>query len=634
MPRDPWSPMSPLERITEETLPPDIEEISRLMPDMPRGLGILRQTLALLPNPLQAFVRQSLPADEISAPGQGSDALAGGGIGMTSPAELPPGTIQQQTPPRSPMNLFLTLEDLWSVNIGLYALEVGPLIFNGATFESWHRDTVGGGLQGEWSEDPIVANAWNEISGWDPGDSTYTGIELVDAETGVVWIRTGGKAVGTQPYSRWPETRPSTGKPSGPYPWDDPTWVFETTFMMRFLSRLTFTWADLKYYNPSGNWLDSILNVIVNSAGSWSLFDDFNRVVASDGLGVASSGALWTKLGGSSTASVDGTQAVIVTSGTFTQYEAPYVGSGKTRMKWRFKTPAAIPAGTNYVSVTGSFIANNTNGSQLFITIGSGSSGEIQVNSVFGGVGSPGNLAKTDWLPDTWYAAALEYEPGVRTRARVWLDSDPEPATWDVTSTLTSSHEVQAIRIQTSKSLALGATTTYRDDLYTATGYTGTDPSDGEVSMDRGEDSTYPDAVTPGDVGSVAGGLVLGSLYHLRVEFDKEVGAKAYVWLDGDPQPSTPTVELAHPFFRSPGHQPNAGQPSPMIHVGTSDGVTADYDTIDNAPYAPNGIRVFASGIDWTRLVTQAPAEGAWRFTTIPESGMDIAYQIIGADNA
>ena len=77
----------------DRILADDLEDIAAAIPQVPRGLGLLRQQLALLPNPLQATFRPSLPVDEMSPPAEAADTMAGDGPGTVSGATLIDGSV-------------------------------------------------------------------------------------------------------------------------------------------------------------------------------------------------------------------------------------------------------------------------------------------------------------------------------------------------------------------------------------------------------------------------------------------------------------------------------------------------------------------------------------------------------------
>lgn len=82
--------------IDPERLPDDLEEIARSIPPAPRGLGVLRQTLALLPWPGAANTQGSFPADEMLPP-EAAAAQAGlsvgPGVGVIGPGAIADGAI-------------------------------------------------------------------------------------------------------------------------------------------------------------------------------------------------------------------------------------------------------------------------------------------------------------------------------------------------------------------------------------------------------------------------------------------------------------------------------------------------------------------------------------------------------------
>lgn len=95
---------TPDRSILLEDLPDDLAEIARQIPPSPRGLGYLRQTMALLPPPLAATTPAALPADELIPPQDaasilgtqpGADNLGFGalGDGSVSARTIRPGSI-------------------------------------------------------------------------------------------------------------------------------------------------------------------------------------------------------------------------------------------------------------------------------------------------------------------------------------------------------------------------------------------------------------------------------------------------------------------------------------------------------------------------------------------------------------
>lgn len=75
-------------------LPDDLEEIARAIPRAPRGLGQLRQVLALLPTPALAVTQGSFPADELLPPENAGDQLGTQpGSGSVGPGAISDGAI-------------------------------------------------------------------------------------------------------------------------------------------------------------------------------------------------------------------------------------------------------------------------------------------------------------------------------------------------------------------------------------------------------------------------------------------------------------------------------------------------------------------------------------------------------------
>lgn len=77
-----------------ERLPDDILEIAAAIPPVPRGLGVLRQVLALLPEPLMAQTQGSFPADELVPPGEAGQQLGTQpGVDTIGPGAIADGAI-------------------------------------------------------------------------------------------------------------------------------------------------------------------------------------------------------------------------------------------------------------------------------------------------------------------------------------------------------------------------------------------------------------------------------------------------------------------------------------------------------------------------------------------------------------
>lgn len=162
------------------------------------------------------------------------------------------------------------------------------------------------------------------------------------------------------------------------------------------------------------------------------VFDDFNRTVAPDGWGVASSGPTWTSSpSGGTTLGVDGSSGyATMTSGSgnsLTILGGPTTAAGFVyTMHFSVDDVAASGVGCLYD------IEDNANGNASFlISVASTAGGGGGYMTVYGSDGND-TAQKDDWVADTDYIAKWSYVPGDTSKLKVWAASDPEPGTWDV----------------------------------------------------------------------------------------------------------------------------------------------------------------------------------------------------------
>lgn len=173
------------EQRLEDELPLELQQVVRDIPPIPRSFGILRQLLALLPNPLQAGLRPpALEGDQTPQPppsamsqlsgygstilGNGPGAIPGtdimpgsvsGGVDIT-PGSLPASTFDT-TPPAVPTGLALT-SDLLQVADGEVVVRIiasftpPPDTDYFATYIEVTRDNNGG--QGGTNPSPVWTN--------------------------------------------------------------------------------------------------------------------------------------------------------------------------------------------------------------------------------------------------------------------------------------------------------------------------------------------------------------------------------------------------------------------------------------------------------------------------------------------
>lgn len=138
----------------EDVLPDDLDQIARETPALPRSYRVLRQLIALLPNPLAAGTQPSFPADDLQQPASADQNLTGNGLtGDGAPASIPGTAIMPGTIPGS--GFVSTVKPVLIVN-GLPTLPNANYPINTFVYD------ISGSPASLWKN---VANVWTRAIG-------------------------------------------------------------------------------------------------------------------------------------------------------------------------------------------------------------------------------------------------------------------------------------------------------------------------------------------------------------------------------------------------------------------------------------------------------------------------------------
>jgi hypothetical protein len=174
-------------------------------------------------------------------------------------------------------------------------------------------------------------------------------------------------------------------------------------------------------------------------------FDNFNRIVAS-GWGTATpSGAVWTLSSLNVSTSVGGAYGVVTMTGAIGGDFARFETTVPTGMTGSFEEVVGffVSRVSSAADSDQSLILNLGYDQEVILRIGNSTGGFVPGGIVVGST----YAAKTDWTTDPYFLRMSWNADTGEIKARVWLQSDPEPTSWLVTA-ITSPGSLASVKVE------------------------------------------------------------------------------------------------------------------------------------------------------------------------------------------